>query len=984
MKGASSTTRFLCTFSDEGCWVELRTGLVGVDPSSWVANATSAELPQAAHLVALAQDGKADPSSEGIFLPASTVASLSDAQVRALNLPEPAPFILELRAKGTLSDPAFRFETRWYRQDGRQLSIATVRGVELNTSGEHYLLLNPLFTVLQRIKEFNANPPSALDQRMQFWGELRQLMGAEAASEIKPDRYLENMRVYRATKFTLNLETKPDGSIDFDPILLADETAVRPNDADVPEDEHEPGSLLPPIANEKFSARFREHTAARPQYAVDGGIYVVFSDEARTALGVVRRLQQANPGLRKQFARNPRSFIRERFAELNEAFTVQEDSIESLFVETQQFSDRVRELGLWERPTLPWLTARTRGWLPPEFIPVVISQKEYTIQVDDLPDLTEQVGEAHAAGEPHVEYREQLIPATEEAENALNRSRDDLKAVADEWLKSEASGEDAAESRGPYSFKGGENDNFETQGYVAHLRTRDHGALDLPLLATTLKPHQEEGVAWLQQRWAAGFSGALLADDMGLGKTFQCLAFLAWLRQQMSEGKLERKPFLVVAPTGLIQNWMQEHRHHLRSPGLGRSLVAVGPVLNSYRHEGRRKDVNAGAPALRVDELREFDWILTTYETMRDYQISFALVPFAVAIFDEAQKVKNPGALVTNVAKNLNAEFFIGSTGTPVENRLADLWSITDIIQPGYLGPLRDFSRAYEDDKELHELRAARLRELRLKIEAIPNRMPPGMMVRRLKNDTLRGLPAKREHIRRALMPPGQAAAYDEAVGLGRHMKRGPKDALLALQGLRNTSLHHLPPGSVDDEEYIAQSARLASLFDVLDAVHRSNEKVLIFLESLDMQKCLAALIQRRYSLGNLPMIISGEVSGPKRQERVDRFQADPSFDAMILSPKAGGVGLTLTRANHVVHLSRWWNPAVEDQCTDRVYRIGQDKPVNVYYLLAIHPEHQDHSFDAKLNDLLERKRALSRDLLVPSAFGDADAAELYSQTISQ
>lgn len=984
MKVMSNPTRFLCTFSDDGCWVELKDTRGGIKPADWVTSATAVELPQAAHLAALADDGKATASDEGIFLPSAAVAGFSDGQVKALNLPEPAPFVLELRARGTLNEPAFRFETRWYRQDGRQLAVAAVRGIELNTSGERYLVLDPLFSVLQCVKSFNDNPPESLDDRMEFWGSLRQLMGADDRAAIKPDRYLENMRVYRATRFTLSLETKPDGEIDFDPILLRDGLTVRAKDEDVPEEYHEPASLLPALANETFARRFRDHASARPQYAVDGGVYVVFSDEAKAALDVVRRMQEADAESRKRFARNPQSFIREEFFSYRDANPIAEEDIESLFVETQQFSDRVKELGLWERPTLPWLTAKTRGWLPPEEIPVVISQKEYRVHTEDLPELAERVGEAVVSGEPHVEYREQFIPATEEAKGALNRASDDLKAQAEEWLKSDDVDSSAHQMRGPYSFKGGDHDNFETQGYVAHVRTRDHGGIDLPLLASTLKPHQEEGVRWLQQRWAAGFNGALLADDMGLGKTFQCLAFLAWLREQMIHRRRERKPFLVVAPTGLIQNWMQEHKLHLRSPGIGKSLIAVGPQLSLYRHEGRRKDVNAGSPALHVDELREFDWILTTYETMRDYQISFALIPFAIAIFDEAQKVKNPGALVTNVAKHLNAEFFIGSTGTPVENRLADLWSITDIIQPGYLGPLREFSRTYEDDTEDKELRNRRLRDLRSKIEAMPNRIPPGMMVRRLKNDTLKGLPAKHEFVRKSEMPPGQAAAYDEAVAMGRRMRRGPKDALLALQGVRNTSLHYLSPGSVDDVDYIAESARLTSMFQILDDLKRQNEKALVFLESLDMQKCLAALIQRRYSLAHLPMIISGEVSGQKRQERVDRFQQDQDFDVMILSPKAGGVGLTLTTANHVVHLSRWWNPAVEDQCTDRVYRIGQDRPVHVYYLLAIHPQYQDHSFDAKLNDLLERKRALSRDLLVPTSFGDADAAELYATTIAE
>jgi len=174
----------------------------------------------------------------------------------------------------------------------------------------------------------------------------------------------------------------------------------------------------------------------------------------------------------------------------------------------------------------------------------------------------------------------------------------------------------------------------------------------------------------------------------------------------------------------------------------------------------------------------------------------------------------------------------------------------------------------------------------------------------------------------------------------------------------------------------------MSALFETLDQVRHDGDKALIFLESLEMQKYLAALIKRRYALADLPMIISGEVSGSKRQERVDRFQSDPNFDAMILSPKAGGVGLTLTRANHVIHLSRWWNPAVEDQCTDRVYRIGQDKPVHVYYLQAVHPTISEHSFDVKLHALLDRKRALSRQLLLPSSFADGDASELYNETV--
>ena len=200
---------------------------------------------------------------------------------------------------------------------------------------------------------------------------------------------------------------------------------------------------------------------------------------------------------------------------------------------------------------------------------------------------------------------------------------------------------------------------------------------------------------------------------------------------------------------------------------------------------------------------------------------------------------------------------------------------------------------------------------------------------------------------------------------------------------LRGISLHPDPPEQAKDERYVEQSARLRAAFAALDRLRDRGEKALIFLESLEMQRYLAALLQRRYRLSALPMIINGSIAGPERQEGVDAFQAgDNGFDVIILSPRAGGVGLTLTAANHVIHLSRWWNPAVEDQCTDRVYRIGQERDVHVYYLQAIHPEFGEQSFDKRLHDLLERKRSLSREMLMPPLDPENDARRLYEETV--
>jgi hypothetical protein len=237
-----------------------------------------------------------------------------------------------------------------------------------------------------------------------------------------------------------------------------------------------------------------------------------------------------------------------------------------------------------------------------------------------------------------------------------------------------------------------------------------------------------------------------------------------------------------------------------------------------------------------------------------------------------------------------------------------------------------------------------------------------------MKADHLEGLPAKRIYLRPRQMPPRQASIYAEIVTRAKQPEAGPM--LETLHLLRGISLHPTwpPAGEIADPNgFIAESARLIETFTILDEISQRREKVLIFLESLELQEHLAIIIKERYRLKRLPMKINGEISGEKRQQFVDAFQAERgSFDVMILSPRAGGVGLTLTAANHVVHLSRWWNPAVEDQCTDRIYRIGQDQVVHVYYPMALHPHYGESSFDGLLNTLLTTKRALSQRLLMP------------------
>ena len=245
--------------------------------------------------------------------------------------------------------------------------------------------------------------------------------------------------------------------------------------------------------------------------------------------------------------------------------------------------------------------------------------------------------------------------------------------------------------------------NYEGVDYEITRRPRrsliDRALPSARMGQTHFKSHQDEGFRWLVDAWIGGWPGVLLADDMGLGKTFQALAFLAWVRENQKAartrgiGTIEAGPTLIVAPTALLDNWIEEAAKHLARGALGDMAKVFGSDLHRFKNRG----VDANNEPLDTTMLAEFEWILTTYETLADNHTSFAKIPYSVAVFDEMQKVKDPGTLNTLASKAMNAEFVIGLTGTPVEARIEDLWSIMDRIFPGYLGDLKTFSNMHKD-----------------------------------------------------------------------------------------------------------------------------------------------------------------------------------------------------------------------------------------------------------------------------------------------
>lgn len=912
-------------------------------------------------LLRLLEDEHAELRDGEIIVSDSEIAQLADGERRGLGLPRASSFEVELRGSGAFSDSDFAIELRLFHPDGRPVVGPLRDGCFLEVGGERFVVAEPILSLWEAVDGFNAVRPATTEDRMLAWAPI----AAQLPEGVSLGDELESVRIMLARAFSLRPFRNADGEPDVDPVL--GRFVERPRGTDV---ERGFDESLPEARHEEFAKRFRGLSGVKRRYLAGAGYYVALDERVEKALRVVHEVQQSDPGTRRRFLTRPSAFLREALEPAVETSDPNpaDGQVDEIFFD-EGLSERVKGIGIWQPKVLPWLKPSGETWLPEDPAGLLIDGRPLPVTPAQAPVLLAEVQQAQREGRSSVDFGGASVPATNETVAAL-------EALVERAASSKPKDPDEPDSRGA-KLALLVIDNLDQLGFRMEPRGSRASAERIPeCLEATLLPHQEEGLRWLQQHWTAGSPGALLADDMGLGKTLQVLAFLAWQQEEMTAGRWPRRPVLVVAPTGLLRNWRDEHDRHLDGGGLGELIEAFGPGLRRLRSAQDREggELATGLPSLDAAALGRADWVLTTYETLRDYQHSFSRVHWATIALDEAQKIKNPAASMTDAVKGMKQDFTIAMTGTPVENRIEDLWSILDVARPGGLGAAKDFSARFAvEDRERQHAELAALRAALLEGAA------PTTMLRRMKEDHLAGLPDKAIHTHQRKMPGPQAEAYRAAV---LEARRGAP-MLGVLQQLRRISLH--PTAGIDapGDDFIEGSARLALTFELLDDVRARGEKALLFLDSRAVQGPLIELLQRRYQLANRVLLINGEIGGKKRKERVDEFQERRGFDVMILSPKAGGVGLTLTAANHVVHLARWWNPAVEDQCTDRVYRIGQEKPVHVHHVLAIHPEYDDRSFDVRLAALLDRKRQLNRSVLAPAGGTDADVEELYRATIA-
>jgi len=472
----------------------------------------------------------------------------------------------------------------------------------------------------------------------------------------------------------------------------------------------------------------------------------------------------------------------------------------------------------------------------------------------------------------------------------------------------------------------------------------DAGESPLPKdIHAILRPYQQRGYDWLYRNAQLGL-GSVIADDMGLGKTLQVITALLKLKQ---DGALQTDKALIVMPTSLLTNWQKE-------------IARFAPDLTVDIYHGSKRSLANNRP----------DILLTTYGVVRSAATEIKALSWRMLVIDEAQNIKNPAAAQTKAIKSITAKSFVAISGTPVENRLSEYWSIMDFANRGFLGTLPHFIKEYATPIQTHR---------DLQVAGRFKKVTAPFLLRRLKSDKtiISDLPDKIEQDQFCELSPSQTALYESVVREGLAAISGESEAfkkqglvlqmILALKQICNHPAQYLKNGA-DNFELSGKGQRFLEL---LDDIYANHEKVLIFTQYREMGEILARWIAQRF--GQAPAFLHGGVSRPKRDEMVDTFQNDRTERALILSLKAGGTGLNLTAANNVIHFDLWWNPAVEAQATDRAYRIGQHSNVQVHRLIT------RATFEEKINDMIKAKKDLA-DLAVGTGetwIGNLSGAEL-------
>ena len=874
-------------------------------------------------LATLVDNGYAYASKEGCLLPYENIYLLDEDERILLGVPQ--PYDKAMRLVGTsmlnLSDFEYKVEFLTYVPDGEL--IVCERGGNILVKGrDKYLLNEAQYALLNRVDAFNSTPEEdkTTDYNLRCFAEIKAL--AEQAG-CQLDSYLENENVYAPERIKIEIGRDDEG--------FTVEPAV-----DIEE-------------NDKFQTYFDKMRKVQAQYPVQ-------RENGERVRIVLNKEQKENLHYLKEQCGKHKT--REEIQKMIEQPTEYFDP--NAFDLSELYSDRVIEIGVYKPKFYPFICPYKSCWIAGASVetPQNGTTKVTINSEEELEKLKREIQSAKENKKGIVEYNNTQL----DIEDAMFLAQTAEKQLKDPSQPAKVESENGNEARNVLIIE----ENAEELGFAVKERIIEKGdkytLFTDPFLQEgfSLKDHQKEGVAWLQHLYKSKASGCLMADDMGLGKTLQILYLIDWHSRKYAN----HKPYLIVAPISLLENWKNEYERFFMQPRMKINMLTS-------------KDVTRKFDKSIVDKMQKMDIILTNYESLRISQLNFCAVEFDVVALDEAQKIKSPGTLVTNAAKALKCNFKIAMTGTPVENSLLDLWCIMDFCVPGLLGNAKAFAAQYQNP----------LKKEDTDIVALGNEVHDKLGVyfmRRLKKDAAKDLPDKIELKEKVLMPPVQKEAYASVVN--DYTSGIQPNMLVTIMHLREVSEHPYLYDSTllnhETDEIVDTSARLQATIKFLDEIKKKEEKVIIFVERKETQKMLQKLCLKRYGIitkiinGDTPSIVKRNMPNKQsRQSSIDEFQAVDGFNVIIMSPVAAGMGLNVTAAKHVIHYSRHWNPAKENQATDRAYRIGQTKDVFVYYPMAVRTDIK--SFDETLDALLSRKTSLATSTIFPTERVEVKQEEL-------
>lgn len=975
-------------------------------------------LTQYAHLRMLEEQGLAERLPNGFIIASALAVRLDEDVRRLLELPPSFPGCFQTDIHGLTTRADFRVKLLPCLSQARVFNAYSITGPLLEISEQSRYLLTPAqwpaFTALQAHRK---NEGTGDDEQ-------RNLALVAALQRAKK----QGMRIELAA---------------FDTIEI-----VSPEKVGLTLEREDNGGLLlsPHYGDPSITDAIAERLGQLKPDACVGSLRVgnqrIVLDEQRfRATWEIIDNRHVAPEQAQDFLRNPAAFLDAALIDFDEGFSARVQGVTRF---QNYYFGETDATGIDWFGTEPGNAAPSATLVHADTLDTLIKSQR------DLERFQDAYEQALEDGQTTLEFKGARVPLADRVAIDTAIERIAAKLIDKEDAGKEDTGKEDIETDSPTSPETDPpgpplvvdiqlNDDIlecsAALGQALNRRTEEiayRGPIGWRRYLRSPFSYQEEGIRWLlglagytlqSADEQLGKDGALLADDMGLGKTFMALVAIAEYLQQAQANQDQARPVLVVAPLGLLDIWEQEVKatyapeHHpfdtiiklQADADLPRFRAPPQTIPSNAYEDDERATIYTTQKVLKVgrdygrerlDQPRRL--VLTTYETLRDYQFSLCGVDWSLVIFDEAQMVKNPNTLASRAAKGLKARFKLAVTGTPVENSLRDFWNLLDTVRPGHLDAYQPFNREFirPINRVPPEQRAEARQQTGLKLRAKTGLV----MLRRNKADQLEGLPAKTVYTGvedrspdtrfyvplQCTMKREQANVYDRVVANVREQAAADHAGnpfLAGLQRLRDVALHPLlldggilptPQSPKEAERLIGESSKLECVVGLLKAIREKNEKAIIFAINKRAQHFIAAACEQLFAIR--VHVINGDTKAVARRSgaltltrrrRIEDFQSAPGFGVMVMSPIAAGIGLTITAANHVIHLERHWNPAKEAQATDRVYRIGQEKPVFVYLPVLRHPDagrgaEKKATFDQNLNRLLNEKSALKAAVVTP------------------